>query len=144
MPCWHFSESNRQRLQAALPEAEIAVCSDREAFFRALSHAEVAIIWRFQQEWFAFAPRLRLLATPAAGRDYFSVTPPPGVRLFYGSFHGEIMGETVLAMMLGHCRGIIASDRLMRTHAWPQAELATAMKPLRGSHVAILGFGHIG
>jgi len=50
----------------------------------------------------------------------------------------------VLGMMLGHCRGIIASERLRHSHPWPQAKLAKTMKLLRGSHVAILGFGHIG
>lgn len=145
VPCWNFSPANLQKLAHSFPSASIVVCADTDALLEALPQAEVVLIWTFRQEWFRRAPRLRLLATPAAGRDYFTVTPPPGIEILYGSFHGEIMAETVVGMMLAHCRGILLADRLRRESIlWPREELGKVMKPLRGSHVAILGFGHIG
>ncbi len=144
VPCWHFSEADRTRLQEQLPEYHVVVCADCASFLEQLPGTNIAVAWTFDQEWFARAPNLELLATPAAGRDYFSVTPPDGVRLHYGSFHGELMAETVLAMILGVFRGVLDTARLTQHDPWPRERLAAVMQPLRGTHMVILGFGSIG
>jgi phosphoglycerate dehydrogenase-like enzyme len=87
--------------------------------------------------------------TPAAGRDYFSVRPPPGVDLDYGAFHGELMAETVLAMMLAQTRGLPLAAGMRSAGGvieseWPRAKFDRSARPLRGSHVVIAGFGNIG
>lgn len=142
--CWEFSPANLRTLQSLLPQAEISVCGEAETFKKALETAEIALVWTFKQEWFALAPRLRLLATPAAGKDYFTVAPPPQVELSYGSFHGEIIAETVIGYILACCRGILASERLKQNNPWPRKELGAEMRTLRGATVTILGFGAIG
>ncbi|MFH0911771.1 MAG: D-2-hydroxyacid dehydrogenase [Planctomycetota bacterium] len=141
---WNFSPANRARLASALPGVAVELCPDAEAFVRALADAEVAVGWRFRQEWFAAAPRLQWFVTPSAGRDYFEVSPPPGVTIGYSSFHGELMAETVLGMMLASCRGILDAARLQEKDPWPSLALAPRMRPLRGARLVILGFGHIG
>jgi phosphoglycerate dehydrogenase-like enzyme len=140
---WTFSPENRQRFLAAYPDADIVICRDELELERALGDAEIAIVWRFNQDWFCRAPKLKWLATPAAGKEYLNVSPPVGVKMVFGSFHGELMGETVLALMLGHCRGLFATAK-MDGVPWPRKELAEIMTPLRGSHVVILGFGNVG
>jgi len=140
---WHFSPQNTQRLQTGCPQAEIVVCRDSESFKSALADAEIALTWVFKEEWFGLARRLRWLVTPAAGREYLKSKPPPGVRLVFGSFHGKLIAETVLGMMLGHCRGLFSALR-MQDQAWPRATLAAHMTPLRETHAVILGFGHVG
>ena len=82
-------------------------CRSESDFLAALPRAELAVVWTFRQEWFALAPRLRAVCTPAAGRDYFRVVPPPGVELRYGSFHGAIMGETAAACVLALSHGVL-------------------------------------
>ncbi|MHC4884086.1 MAG: D-2-hydroxyacid dehydrogenase [Planctomycetota bacterium] len=142
--CWHFSEANHRDLAAAIPEAEVVVAPDREGFLEHLPKADVAIVWVFEQAWLDRAPRLRWIATPAAGHDYFTVVPPPGLRMTYGRFHGEVMAETVLAMILAHCRALIPAVQAQANDPWPRETLAPRMTTLRGSHLAILGFGNIG
>jgi phosphoglycerate dehydrogenase-like enzyme len=142
--CWKFSEGNLARLCEQLPEAEVVVCHDEAAFLEALPKAEIALLWQFRQEWLEKATRLRWIATPAAGRDYFQVSLSEKIRLSYGSFHGELMAETVLGMMLGMSRGIVEAVRLQGTSLWPRADMSRCMRSLRGSHLAILGFGNIG
>lgn len=144
VPCWCCSEAQARALAEALPQATLLHCRTRQAFLEALPQADIALVWRFEQAWFERAPRLRWIATPAAGRDYFRISPPPTCRVTYGSFHGELIAETVLAMLLAECRGLVASLRAERDDPWPQALLARHMRPLRGARVTLLGFGHIG
>ncbi len=144
VPCWSFSEGNRQRLQQLLPKANIKMCVDEGMFIRALPQTDIALVWQFRQQWFHFAPELCWIATPAAGRDYFQINPPASVRMSYGAFHGELIAETVLGMMLSMTRGVLPAAGLQESVSWPRGRLARMMRPLRGSHVAILGFGNIG
>lgn len=109
-----FTEEHARYLVERLPVASLSVCATEAEFLDALEDANVALVWRFEQAWFARASRLKLISTPAAGRDYFQITPPPTVRVIYGSFHGLIMGETAVAWVLGAARGVLASAREMR------------------------------
>ncbi|MBN2712435.1 MAG: D-2-hydroxyacid dehydrogenase [Planctomycetes bacterium] len=142
--CFTFTEKHAKKLKKMLPELEIEVFTNAEAFTNALGRTEIALTWTFRQEWLDLAPNLRWIATPAAGKDYFSITPPHGMIMTNGRFHGELMAETVLAMMLGSCRGILDLARIGKDIPWPNREIVNAMRPLRGSHLAILGFGRIG
>jgi phosphoglycerate dehydrogenase-like enzyme len=144
IPCWNFSEENRKRLQKALPDAEIHVCSSKEEFQKKLMQTEIVLIWNMKQEWLEKAFKLKWIVTPAAGRDYFRITPPEGVDIDYCSFHGELIGETVIAMMLAEVRGIRATLEFSKGDPWPRKRIGRHMRPLRGSHLVVLGFGHIG
>lgn len=142
--CWNFSLRHRRALARALPEARLTVCREASGFRRALARAHVALTWVCRQEWLARARCLEWIATPAAGRDYFSVSRP-GLTLTYGRFHGRFIGETVAAMLLAENRGLLAACREQSAgHPWPRAEVARGMRMLRGSHAVIVGFGAIG
>jgi phosphoglycerate dehydrogenase-like enzyme len=54
------------------------------------------------------------------------------------------MAETVLGMILGHSRGLFASRALLAGNPWPRAELEPWLRTLRGSRLAVLGFGPVG
>jgi len=144
VPVFTFQPRHAQQLETALGcGARVIITGSDTEFAAALPAADAALTWRFRQEWFALAPRLRWIATPAAGRDELRhLHLPAGVRVTHGAFHGEFMAETVLAMMLAEVRGV--ADCLRLAGPWPRRELGTRMVPLRGSHVVIVGFGHIG
>jgi len=144
VPGWTFARRHAERIEAALPGASVRICPDADAFVGALPETEVALAWRFEQAWLDRAPRLRWLATPAAGKDYFHLDPPPSLRITYGGFHGVFMGETVLGMLLAECRGLRRAEQLRARDPWPRAALAATMRTLRGAHLVILGFGSIG
>jgi len=140
-----LQEHHLRRLREALPEARIVHCSSRQEFLDALPDAEVVSGWLFKQEWLELAPRLRRIISPAAGREHQPARLPAGVTIESCTFHGKIMAETALAMMLCHARGLLRADRMQKSGlAWPRAELDPHLRTLRGSHVAILGFGHVG
>ncbi len=125
---------------------EIVRVRSERAFLRELPSATHAFVWSFSPEWFANAPRLRLLATPAAGRELVPEKGPPGVRIHFGSFHGPIMAETVLAFMLAWRRGFFALARDPRCagKAWPRTELGGMCSLVAGTSAVIAGFGNVG
>lgn len=141
---WNFAQRQADFLHEKLPDAEITVYEDEASFCKALQTADACLVWYFRQEWFECAPELKVLSTPSAGRDFFRVTPPRGVHMMYGQFHGELIGETVVGMLLAMTRGIASALTSLANNPWPRRELDAVMKPLRGSHVAILGLGHLG
>ncbi len=143
--CWNFSEVHRSRLERELPGERIRVSATVDEFVMGLSDTETAVVWSFRQEWFEPAAKLRRIVTPAAGRDYFKVIPPAGLKIVYSSFHGRLIAETVLAMMLAENRGIIRGTELQSEGSlWPKHELSLSMRLLYGTTALILGFGHIG
>lgn len=136
---------------ASRPDIEIVNCHTEAEFLANLSDADAVSVWVFKQEWFALAPKLKLLCTPAAGRDYFSVVPPFSVQLKYGSFHGPIMAETVLGMVIGMSHRLLQNATVMRVSvngheakSWPRDAFSGQATRCYGKHAVILGFGSIG
>ncbi|MDR1744694.1 MAG: D-2-hydroxyacid dehydrogenase [Planctomycetota bacterium] len=131
------------RLRRDCPVLDWRLCLDKDEVEVLLPRARAALVWAFHSRWSAVAAHLELVSTPAAGRELVHIDPRPGLRVCFGSFHGELMAETVAGMMLAFARGI--RDCLLSGSAgWPRAEVGGAMRPVRGSHAVILGFGHIG
>lgn len=140
-----LQEPHLRRLREVLPQARIVHCTSRQDFLDALPEAEVVCSWLMKQEWVELAPRLRRIISPAAGREHQPAQLPAGVTIESCTFHGKIMAETAVAMMLCHARGLLRSDRMQKGGlAWPRAELDPHLRVLRGSHVVIVGFGHVG
>jgi phosphoglycerate dehydrogenase-like enzyme len=144
LSCFNLSASQANRLRAALPQVDLYVARSETEFLAHLPESRGALVWRFEQNWLESATDLEWLVTPAAGRDYFHIEPREGLTIEYCSFHGELIAETVVGMLLMHARGLRRIDQMRQYAEWPRKQAAEMMRPLRGSHVAILGFGNIG
>ena len=112
------------------------------AFLRALPKATHAIVWNFKEEWFAQAPRLRVLATPAAGQEFVPTKGPKGVRIHFGHFHGAIMSESVAAFVLAWARGFFRPE--LKKGAWPRTALSDKLYGVAGTKAVVVGYGHVG
>lgn len=122
----------------------VRVRSER-AFLKALPQATHALVWNFKEEWFAKAPRLKVLATPAAGQEFVPTKGPKGVKIHFGSFHGEIMSETVAAFMLAWRRGFFRlREKAIANDPWPRTWLSDKCSTVVGSEAIIFGFGNVG
>ena len=127
--------------------ARLVVARSERAFLRALPEATHAICWNFDKAWFARAPRLRVLATPAAGRELLPTDEemPPAVTRVNGAFHGQLMCETVLACIFAHARGLYRAYDFQREGTlWPRGEMSPFCSRVAGTHAVILGYGKIG
>jgi phosphoglycerate dehydrogenase-like enzyme len=139
-----LGEEHLRRLRHACPKFEFIHCRSKGQFLDALGSADIACSFRFKAEWFGRAPKLRRLISPTAGRDWFPAELPPGVSIEFSTFHGKIMAETVVGMMLSHARGLLRAYSLQREKPWPNQTLEPSLRLLKGSRITVLGFGHIG
>lgn len=133
------------RLRKEIPDVDWLMCRDDGEFLRELPGARAVVVWRFKADWLAEARRLALVSTPAAGREWIEVSSGRGLAVAFGSFHGALIAETVLGLLLAFDRGIRDSlDRRARKEIWPRVEVAAGMRTLRGRLAVIVGFGHVG
>jgi len=121
-----------------------SVASEGE-FLKELPRATHAIVWSFKSEWFALAPRLKLLATPAAGRELVPEKGPKGVKIHFGHCHGKIISESVLGFMLCWAKGFFAVRAAPKAcRNWPRVWLSERCYDVRGTKAVILGYGNVG
>ena len=104
------------KTEVASPGDKVTVVRSERAFLRVLPTATHVVTWEFKKEWFTRASKLRLLATPGAGRELLPTDDelPPGVVRINGKFHGTIMSETVVAFMFAHARGLYAAEEFRK------------------------------
>ena len=115
------------------------------AFLKALPKATHAITWHFKREWFAKAPKLKVLATPAAGQEFVPTKGPKGVKVHFGRYHGRIMSESVLGFMLCWAKGFFAVREVPRScRDWPRTWLSGRCTDVAGTTAVIVGYGNVG
>lgn len=148
-PPFRLDASDLEFFRSIVSGDAVAVRSER-AFLRELPTATHALCWEFKKEWFAKAPKLRVLATPGAGRELLpsDAEMPQGVVKFHGGFHGPVMSETVVAYMLAWCRGLFAAYGWQRdggeSNLWRRTDFGSRCFTLAGTKAVILGYGKIG
>ena len=139
--CFRANDGDLKLFRSLVPNGSrvVRVKSER-AFLKALPSATHAVVWHFKKEWFACATKLKVLATPAAGRELVAWRDAPkGVKVHFGSFHGPIISETVLGFLLAWTRGFFWKGPM-----WPREKLSEHCGDLEGTTAVIAGFGRIG
>ena len=139
--CFRANDGDLKLFRSLVPKGSRVVRAKSElAFLKALPSATHAVVWHFKKEWFARATKLKVLATPAAGRELVAWRDAPkGVKVHFGSFHGPIISETVLGFLLAWTRGFFWKGPM-----WPREKLSEHCGDLEGTTAVIAGFGRIG
>ena len=134
------------RWAAQVPELDVVFAENQETFVKNLSKATYALTFTFSEAWLPLTYRLKWLATPAAGRELLGARIPDRIRLTHGTFHGDLMAETAVGMLLAVRRGLLPGLGLCGAgtgeEAWPIH--VPGRQAIAGSHAVILGYGHIG
>ena len=128
-------------------EGEVAFVTSEKAFLRKLPSATHVVTWQFKKEWFEKAANLKVLSTPAAGRELMpnDEDMPKGIEKIHGTFHGQIMSETVIACMFAHARGLYAAKKFQDENVlWARGEMSPFCSRIAGTKAVILGYGNIG
>jgi phosphoglycerate dehydrogenase-like enzyme len=70
---------------------------------------------------------------------------PEGIVKLHGSFHGQLMSETVIACMFAYARGLFAAKKFQDENVlWPRSEMSRFCNRVAGTNAVILGYGKIG
>lgn len=131
------------QIHKILPDVNITVAKGNSDFMERLPEAECALVWVFKAEWYEKAPQLKAVFTPAAGHDWVAMDPTGRVKTCYGSFHGHIMRESLLSMILHFNRQIGKSLNDQQNRNWGRLEYNNCVG-LFSQSVLIVGFGSLG
>ncbi|HPX62123.1 MAG TPA: D-2-hydroxyacid dehydrogenase [Deltaproteobacteria bacterium] len=130
-------------IRSAFPDARVSVAENNAVFRGKLPQADCVLAWIFKPDWYQSAPKLKAVFTPAAGRDWVAADPSGRVRSFYGSFHGRIMRESLLSMMLYFNRKLSRSLSDQQNNSWGRLGYSDC-RGLFSQRVLIIGFGALG
>lgn len=131
------------RLAARHPEHSFDIVRSEAELLDALPVADAALVWEFSARWYGAGPKLVFVATPAAGREKLEPDPSGRVRAVHGHFHGKIMAETLLSMMLHFSRRLdlcVAAQAARRY----EREAYVGTRRLAGQRALIVGYGPLG
>ena len=140
---FHFSADHYQLLQQQLPGWEIIQLTSEAELLQALPEVELLDTWRFDANWYSKAPALKHIFTPAAGHDWIQQDPDGKVIISQGTFHGSMIAETMLGLMLHFNRRISAMLALQQQHQWDRNQQQSSPLLSRQT-VVIIGYGNIG
>ncbi|ACM19298.1 D-isomer-specific 2-hydroxyacid dehydrogenase, NAD-dependent [Geotalea daltonii FRC-32] len=138
-----FKPRHLDQLRQALPHIPITVASDTKDFMERLPEAECVLVWHFKAPWYDKAPKLKMVFTPAAGHDWVDEDPSGRVKTHYGSFHGRIMRESLLSMMLYFNRRMGKSLDDQKNRVWGRLGYNDCTALFR-QQVLIVGLGALG
>lgn len=141
---WNFAPRHFEQLNKAIPDSEIIVCSGSKEFLGRLPEAEIVVVWHFKMEWLASAPKLKLIATPAAGKDWIEVKETEQLKISFGGFHGSMIAESITGAIFYFCKAFHQSSVLQKEHKWARVEISDKLTSLYRARVTILGLGKIG
>jgi phosphoglycerate dehydrogenase-like enzyme len=130
-------------IRELIPDTRITVAEGSCDFLDKLPEADCALAWAFKSDWYEGAPKLKALFTPAAGHDWVAEDPSGRVRTYYGTFHGRIMRESLLSMMLHFNRHIGRSLADQKDRVWGRLGY-NECAALFSQRVLIIGFGALG
>lgn len=135
---FNFSDQDFEPLRAAIPSLQLKFHDSEADLLSALPDIEYLDTWFFQSEWYERAPRLKHLFTPAAGKNF--VKTHPEVPVQFGAFHGPLMAETTLGLILNFTLRLPEFRQQQNQHLWQRLPL----RRLAGQTALILGYGAIG
>jgi phosphoglycerate dehydrogenase-like enzyme len=129
-------------LRAQIAQELVPVQTEAD-FLAQLADADAVVVWRFQPEWYALAPRLRHAFTPSAGHDPLPPEPSGRVARHFGSFQGLLMAESLVAMITFMNARLGVALQAQAEARWDRAPFSERRR-LHGQVALIIGYGAIG
>lgn len=140
---YDLQDHQKKRLSKTYPNHVIHFAADPQDFQNRIPDAQIILTWNFRKEWYASAKLLEAIHTPSAGHDWVDEDPSGKVKVTYGSFHGKIISQTVLARILQFNRRT-DFNRHNQTQAEWIREFPVSPVLLDSQTISIIGYGAIG
>jgi len=138
-----FKKDHVRELEGVFPGLETVRVHKTSELGSGLADADFVATWRFPADFYGQAPRLKAVFTPAAGREYVDADPNGRVPVFYGTFHGILMAESLLSMMLYFNRKMEFLIDNKGRRLWSREGLSEC-RSLMVQRALIVGYGNIG
>ena len=141
---WNFKPEHKALLERQVPGLKVEVCLNSRDFKERLHESEAVIVWFFKKQWLDSAHELKLIATPAAGKDWIEVEADEDLQISFGGFHGSLIAESVVGAMFYFLKAFPLSVAMQKQKKWARVKISEKLQSLYKSRVTILGFGKIG
>jgi len=122
------------------PNIQLEFIESEAELLQQLPTIEWLDTWYFDASWFSLAPNLRAIFTPAAGRENAAVDPQGRVPTYYGTFHGKMMAESALALILHFSLNLPRYQSQQKDEIWQRIP----SRLLSNQTALIIGYGNVG
>jgi D-2-hydroxyacid dehydrogenase (NADP+) len=139
----NFSPQDLSAFDQAMPDHQFHHHATSDSLLGAAGQADYILTWKFEAHWYAKCDHLKAIITPAAGRDWVATDPSGRVTVSHGTFHGPILGESLLSAVLFMNHRMPAMIRNFQSRAW-ERDLQSDCRLLSEQTVLIVGLGNIG
>ena len=140
---FQIKEVHKQRLVNEFPEYNFEFAESYKEFKTKVAEANSALVWLFPEHLFSQATNLTRLYTPAAGKDWVAVDPSGKVKTHFSCFHGEIIAESFLSMLLYFNNQLKTTVENQCSKVWDRNAFP-GRRLLRNQTLLIIGYGSIG
>jgi D-2-hydroxyacid dehydrogenase (NADP+) len=138
-----IQQRHKEMLRDQFPAHDFIFMESYRDFKENVSAAEAALVWVFPEHLFAKAPALKAIFTPAAGRDWVAEDPSGNVSVHFSSFHGHIISESFLSMMLYVNNNLAKAVENQSLRSWDRNAFGKRII-LQNQSLLIIGCGSIG
>ncbi len=138
-----FCENDFLAIKAHFPDLVIKIHPNVEAFLSQAQLADFLLTWDFEEVWYDACSSLKIILTPAAGDGWVFPDPHNKIKLFHGTFHGQMLAESLLSAMLFMNHNMPAMIRNHQAKKWDRNHQGSS-RLLGNQHVLIVGLGKIG
>lgn len=121
----------------------IETVEDQKSFINKLSDADIVMTWFFRREWYLEAKKLKYIFTPPAGKEWVEEDKNSKVKIIHGNFHGKIIRESLLSMMLYFNNRLDKAIIQQKEKLW-EPKTFSGLSTLRDQTVLLVGYGSIG
>ena len=129
--------------QEVFPDIQLRFFDQEQELIAALPEIEWLDTWHFKSTWYKLAKNLRGIITPAAGKDWVASDPRGIVPTYHGTFHGPMIAETMLGLMLHFSRKMPLMLQRQQNHIWDR-NAQQSSRLLGNQRALIIGYGAIG
>ena len=138
-----FEQNDCEPLLLVALDLKIVHHNTADSLLAQADNVDFVLCWAFESAWYQQFPRLQAVFTPAAGDDWVTPDPRGRVQLIHGTFHGQLLAESLLGALLfmNHRMPLMMGNH--RAKQWNR-NLQTTSSLLSNQTVLIVGLGHIG
>lgn len=135
-----FEPNDFTTFKNAHPDIRLQFIESEAELVEQLPNIEWLDTWHFDASWYSRAAKMCAIFTPAAGREYVAADPQGRVHTHYGTFHGTMMAESALALILHFSLNLPRYQSQQKDEIWQRIP----SRLLSSQTALIIGYGNIG
>lgn len=140
---FQIKEVHKERLVNEFDSHDFEFVGSYKEFKTKVHGAEAALVWLFPEHLFPKAGNLSALYTPAAGKDWVAEDLSGKVKTYFSRFHGEIIAESFLSMVLYFNNQLKVAVDNQRSKIWDRNAFK-GRSLCKNQSLLIIGYGSIG